>query len=128
VGKIAAKYRIWSDLRDDLAPLRNALPPEATKLGYAGAFRDTSYGLWKPLGHRVVVELGLPLGSKSRSPPDLNYAVVTERGLEKRYAMDLKAWLDDAGGKVVFEHQRNVGLDTRLAPEYESWYLVKLNP
>ncbi len=125
---IAAKYRVWSDLRDDLAPLRNALPPEATKLGYAGAFRDTSYGLWKPLGHRVVVELGLPLGSKSRPPADLNYAVVTERGLEQRYAMDLKTWLDYTGGKVVFEHQRQTTLESRSAPQYESWYLVKFNP
>jgi hypothetical protein len=128
VEKIAAKYRVWSDLRDDLAPLRNALPPEATKIGYAGAFLDTSYGLWKPLGHRVVVELGLPLGSKSRPPADLNYAVVTKRGLEQRYGMDLKTWLDDTGGKVVFEHQRQTTLESHSGLQYESWYLVKLNP
>jgi hypothetical protein len=125
---IAAKYRFWSDLHDDLAPLRNALPPEATKLGYAGAFRDTAYGLWKPFGHRVVVELGLPLGSKSRPPADLNYAVVTERGLEQRYAMNLETWLDYTGGKVIFENLRNANLESHSAPQHESWYLIKLNP
>ena len=125
--KIAANYRAWSDLRDDLAPLRNALPPGVTKLGYAGAFPAPSYDLWKPFDTGVVAELGLPLGSKSRPPADLDYAVVTERGLELRYAMDLKTWLDDNSGKVVCEHQRSTSLVASPAPQYESWYLVKLN-
>ena len=53
-------------MRDDLAPLREQLPPGVTRLGYAAGFRDTSYGLWKPFGSRVVVELGLPLEPKPR--------------------------------------------------------------
>jgi hypothetical protein len=126
--KIAGKYRVWNDLRDDLAPLRNALPADADTLGYAGAFRDTSYGLWKPFGQRVVVELGLPPGGNSKPPADLRYAVVTERGLQQRYRMDLKTWLDYAGGKVVFECQRNASLESRSAPQYDSWYLVRLGP
>jgi hypothetical protein len=123
---IAAKYRLWAGLRDDLAPIRNVLPPETTKLGYAAAFRDTPYGLWKPLGHRVIVELGLPLGSKAKPPGDLDYAVVTENGIKQRYDMDLKSWCEWAGAEIVFEMKRNIAL-AGAVPKYDSWYLVKLH-
>jgi hypothetical protein len=125
---IAEKYHYWAVLDDDLAPLRAQLPPEATRLGYAAGFRDTAYGLWKPFGSRVVMELGLPLGSNSKPPADMRYAVVTERGLQQRYGMDLKTWLNFAGGQVLFEHRRNDQLETHSAPHYESWYLVKFAP
>jgi hypothetical protein len=121
---VAAKYRYWFVMRDDLAPLRERLPPGLRRLGYAAGFLDTSYGLWKPLGSRVIVELGLPLGTKARPPEDLEYAVVTERGLRERYEMELPAWLAFARAEIVFEMKRNVTL-TGTDPLYESWYLVK---
>jgi hypothetical protein len=121
---IAAKYRLWAGLRDDLAPIRNALPPGTTRLGYAGAFRETPYGLWKPLGRRVVVELGLPPGSRATPPGDLDYAVVTENGIKQRYDMDLKPWCEWAGAEIVFEMKRNNAL-LGAVPKYDSWYLVR---
>jgi hypothetical protein len=125
---IAAKYHFWAVLRDDLAPLRDQLPSGITRLGYAAGLRDTSYGLWKPFGSRVVVELGLPLGSKSKPQADVQYAVVSERGLQERYGMDLKTWLNFAGSRVVYEFRHNTDLEAHSDPHYESWYLVKLGP
>ena len=124
---IAAKYNLWAGLRDNFAPLRNALPPRVTKLGYAGGFHDTSYGLWQPLGSREVIELGLPLGSKARPPADLQYAVVDQRGLKERYGMDLNSWCEQVGAGVVYEMNYNTMLDGHSAAHYESWYLVKLH-
>ena len=126
--KLAEKYQVWASLRDDLAPLRAQLPPGTTRLGYGAGFHDTPYGLCSPLGSREIIELGLPLGSGKLPPPDLQYAVVTERGLQERGQPDLKTWLARTGGEVVFEYPRNVMLDGHSAPKYESWYLVKLNP
>jgi hypothetical protein len=128
IGKMAEKYAFWNFLRDDLAPLREALPADATRLGFAGGFRDTAYGLWQPLGHRVIVELGLPPGPHAPlPPPDLRYAVVTARGVQERFSLSLAAWLTATAGEVVFEYPRNVMLDAHSAPQYESWYLVKFN-
>ena len=108
IGKVAGQYRFWDCLRDDLAPLRNQLPPGVTRLGYAAGFRDTSYGLWKPFGSRVIVELGLPPGAKTPPPADLDYAVVTERGLEQRYGMDLKTWLNFTGASSGAAHTSRI--------------------
>ena len=125
--KVAEQYRFWDGLRDDLAPLRNRLPADATRLGYAAGFRDTPYGLFQPLGGRSIVELGLPPGSGRLPAADLKYAVVTERGLSERGGFGLADWLRRAGGTVIFEYPRNVMLDAHSPPKYESWYLVKLN-
>jgi hypothetical protein len=124
---VAAKYQLWAGLRDNFAPLRNALPPGVTKLGYAGGFLDTSYGLWQPLGSREVIELGLPLGSKFRPPVALQYAVVNQRGLKARYDLDLDSWCEQVGAEVVFEMNYNTVLDGHTAAHYESWYLVKFH-
>jgi len=127
--KIADKYRYWAVLRDDLAPLRAQLPPGVRRLGYAGGFLDTSYGLWKPFGSRTFVELGLPPDHHAPlPPPDMEYAVVTAGGLSERYGLGLTEWLAATGGQVIFECQRNTELVAHSRPVYESWYLVKLNP
>ena len=129
VGKIAEQYHFWDYLRDDLAPLREQLPPDATHVGFAGGFHDTPYGLWKPFGSRMIIELGVPAGPHAPlPPPDLKYAVVTARGLQERYNLTLAEWLTAAGGEIIFEYPRNVMLDAHSPPKYESWYLVKLNP
>ena len=124
----AAKYHFWAVMRDDLAPLRDQLPPGVARVGYAGGFRDTSYGLWKPFGSRVIVELGLPLGSKLRPPVDLEYAVVTERGLRERYGMGLAEWLGFARAQIIFEMKRNTSLVASDLNSYEVWYLVRFRP
>jgi hypothetical protein len=123
--KMVAQYQFWAGLRDDLAPVRAALPPDAVKLGYGGGFFDTSYGLWKPFGGRQFVELGLPLGSHLPPPAGLKYAVVTAEGLKLRYGMGLPEWLASTGGKVISTCQRDRRLDAHSAPEYEAWYIVE---
>jgi hypothetical protein len=124
----AAQYHIWTVMRDDLAPLRAQVPPEATRLGYAAGFRDTPYGLWQPFGSRTVVELGLPPGSGNPVPRDIKYAVVTERGLRERGQPDLQNWLRRYHGEVIFTLQRSRALSAHEASGFEAWYLVKLEP
>jgi hypothetical protein len=122
--KIAARYHTWDVMRDDLAPMREQLPPGTRRLGFAAGFRDTPYGLCKPLGQRVMVELGLPLGTKTLPPADLEYAVITARGLRERYEMNLPAWLAFARAEIIFELKRNTSL-TGSDSAFEPWYLVK---
>jgi hypothetical protein len=122
---VAAKYHYWAVMRDDLAPLREQLPPGVTRLGYAAGFRDTSYGLWKPFGSRVVVELGLPLDAKTPPPADLEYAVVTAGGLQSRYGMSLKDWLNFSHAEIIYEMKRSISLVSSDPANYDSWYLVR---
>jgi hypothetical protein len=129
LDQLAVKYHFWDCLHDNLAPLREQIPSGVTQLGYAGGFRDTSYGLWKPLGQRVVMELQKPSNPNAPLvPADLKYAVATERGVIARYHMDLKTWLAAINGTVVFEFPLDQRLIAQAPPKYETWYLVKLGP
>jgi len=128
LDKLAEQYAFWAGLRDNLAPLREQLPPDATRLGYAAGFHEVAYSLFKPLGSRALVEIGLPLGSGNPVPPDLKYAVLTERGLQERGQPDLPAWLQRTGGEIIYAHQFNTELVSHVSPRYETWYLVKFNP
>ena len=122
---IAAKYHYWAVLRDDLAPLREHLPPSVARFGYAGARRDTAYGLSKPFGSREVVELGLPLGCKLPPPADLEYAVVTAKGLRARYGLGLTDWLNFYHAEIIFELKRHVSLVASNMTDFDTWYLVR---
>jgi len=122
---VAAKHHYWAVMRDDLAPLREQLPPGVARLGYAAGFRDTSYGLWKPFGSRVIVELGLPLAAKTRPPADLEYAVVTASGLQSRYGMGLADWLNFYHAEIVYELKRSISLTSSGPATYDFWYLVR---
>jgi hypothetical protein len=124
---LAERYRHWANLRDPLAPLRAAIPAEAKKLGYAGGWKETPYGLWKPLGSREIVELGLPVGSKAGPPPDLHYAVVTEAGLKARYGADLETWCRATHAQVVYQLQVNRALTGRDPADLSFWTLVRIN-
>jgi hypothetical protein len=121
----AAKYHYWAAMRDDLAPLRAQIPPEVKQLGYAGGFKDTAYGLWKPFGSRTLLELGLPLRSHRPPPADLAYAVVNDNGLRDRYDQTLAEWLAATHGTVVFAFDRNNSLTSSDPARYDHWYLVR---
>jgi hypothetical protein len=124
---LADRYRHWADLRDPLGQLRAAIPPEAKKLGYAGGFKETPYGLWKPFGSREVIELGLPVGSKAGPPPDLLYSVVTEAGLQTRYGADLETWCRATQAEVIFQLRVNQALTGHDPADLSTWTLVKFN-
>jgi hypothetical protein len=124
--KMAEEYRFWNNIPHHLAPLVAHLPPNCSRLGYAGRILDTPYELFKPIGSREILELGLPSGG---SPPvaqtNLNYAVVTSNGLEQRYNMNLQTWLAAVRGRVLFQCSVNPALNTHEISAPEIWYLVQ---
>jgi len=122
---IKRKYEYWSVLRDDLAPMRRQLPPEVPAFGFAGGFKDTSYGLWKPFGRRVFYEIGLPGSSRHLPRSGLSYAVVSGRGIEERYGMPLADWLRENDGVIRGHMQHDRALTGDEVGLTEGWYLVR---
>jgi len=123
--RVREKYEFWAKMRDDLAPLRAELPRDVHDVGYACAFRDTSYGLWKPFGTRAFHEMGIQ-SSRARFPAQgVGYAVLDARGIEARYGIDLQTWLAKHRASALFTMSRERALveDQKGAPEV--WYLVR---
>jgi hypothetical protein len=125
--KTAQDYRLWDGMRHPLEPLWDHLPPSSLQLGYAGAFLDSPYELFKPFGSRTILELGLPLFHHSPPPSGLKYAVVTNDGLMQRYGIDLPSWLDEVHGRVIFHCSVNAALSVHDPTRLETWCLVELD-
>ena len=123
-AKILGKYQMWNNLRDDLQPLRDHLPPGESVIGYAGAFRDTSYGLWKPFGSRVLLEVGLPGHGSSRGDAMPDYVVATAPGIRQRSGLSLDEWMRREHKEILYTFKRSVNLEADSQTQYDAWHLV----
>jgi len=124
VSAILDKYELWENLRDDLKPMREHLPPGEAVIGYACAFRDTSYGLCKPLGSRVLREIGVPRDEPSRQPPIPDYVVATDQGIQQRYGISLDAWMQREHKQIRYSFMRSTGLSSKDRGALYEWCLV----
>ena len=124
VSKIIEKYRMWETLRDDLKPMRDQLPVDEKVIGYAGAFRDTSYGLWKPLGKRVMPELGLAVKDTTRHPEVPAYVVATEHGIQQRFAIPLEEWIRRENKEIHYSFKRATSLESDASSPPDEWLLL----
>jgi len=122
--QILRKYGMWKGLRDDLKPLRDHLPPGESVIGYAGAFRDTSYGLWKPLGSRTLREIELPGTEASSAGAIPAYVVATARGIQQRCGLALADWLRKEHKEIRYTFKRSVNLEADSQTQYDEWYLL----
>lgn len=125
VSKILDKYRMWETLRDDLKPMRQHLPKEEKVIGYAGAFRDTSYGLWKPFGSRVLPEIGVPIKNPARHVKVPNFVVATENGIQQRFGLSLDEWMHHENKTVAYTFKRATGLEADSAGARDEWFLLR---
>ncbi len=125
VAPIAHKYRVWEAMRDDMKSMRDHLPADVRVIGYAGGFRDTAYGLWKPLGIRTIEEIGITNVRTSARPAVPEYVVGTRRGVESRFAVPFEKWCADHRAVTVHSESRSLNLDADTAENRETWYLLK---
>jgi hypothetical protein len=124
VSKILEKYRMWEALRDDLAPMREHLPPNEAIIGYAGAFKDTSYGLWKPFGSRTILEVEIPIGMPTGPRPLPGFVVATSGGIEQRCGQSLDEWMRKEHKEIRYSFKRSLSLEAGDGGGVDEWYLL----
>lgn len=128
VSKILEKYRMWEALRDDLAPMREHLPPDEAIIGYAGAFKDTSYGLWKPFGSRTIQEIEIPSVAPTGPRPLPGFVVATSRGIQQRCGLSIDEWMRREHKEIRYSFKRSLGLEADDGGGTEEWYLLGPKP
>lgn len=124
VSKILEKYRMWVGLRDDLAPMREQLPQDEAIIGYAGAFKDTSYGLWKPFGSRTIQEIEIPIAMPARPHPLPGFVVATSRGIQQRCGQSIDEWMRREHKEIHYSFKRSLSLEANDGGGTEEWYLL----
>jgi hypothetical protein len=124
VTRILEKYEMWKSLRDDLRPMRSHLPQDQKVIGYAGAFRDTSYGLWKPFGSRVLPELGVPIKNPAHHAKVPAYVVATREGIRQRFSKTLDEWILQENKQIHYIFKRPTALEADSAGTQDEWFLL----
>ena len=119
-----AKYQFWSNLRDNLAPIRASLPANNDPIGFGGGDRETSYGLWKPLGSRKIFDLVTPDPRDLTREHNVHLAVVTERGTHDRFGMTLSNWLQRYRVKTLQTYKIDNSLTAKTHNPPDNWLLV----
>ena len=114
-------YVVYAKRADSLADVRDLLPPDAKRIGFAGGADDCDLSLWLPLGSRQVEHILLS------DPPETiraqHFDCVVLGGDNLRYrGVTLGDWLKPMNAEVI--GTTNVTLKVSEGPR--SWYVVRL--
>jgi hypothetical protein len=119
--RVVMVYSCYQNRNDLLAPLRDQLPEDATKVGFIAGENDMDYSLWRPFGHRQVVHLwdGTPQTS-ILLPPDVEWVVVRRNVWPQITDVPLEAWAAQHRIEIV----SSVSIQSFASVGEETWCLL----
>lgn len=100
--RIRLVYLVYANRNDQLAIVREHLPPGVKTIGFAGTSDESEYSFWKPYGNRIVRDLN----SVDGKMPDLHGVdciVGSEWGISDRYHLNAKELSHLLGGEILWE-------------------------
>jgi len=115
-------YQVYADRPDPFAALRAALPDNAV-VGFVADSNDPEVSLWRPYGHRRVVDL-LPSDTPAWiQSQGIEYAVVGEMYLFLHH-QTLATWLPPHHATVI----ASTTVTLTVADGLHHWYVVQFAP
>ncbi len=119
-----AVYEVYQQRADAFATVRALLPTEAQIVGLV-ASDDPETSLWRPFGHRRIVQVTKQDTAQDLLRKKIDCIVVNPKKLEMFFDRTFEQWLAEMHGEVLHE----VTLPLRVTQGPSQWYLVKLkNP
>lgn len=115
VARGARVYEVYARRPDMLAPLRSALAPDDTAVGFLATDDDSEWSLWQPLGSRRVVPVTSAGDARARG---LRVLVIHDDNTTYAAAA---ATLDSAGFTIVAEYD----LLVKAARPSEYWLVAR---
>jgi len=113
-------YDTYSKRNDLLAPLREQLPADVREVGVIIRENDAEYSLWRPFGHRKVIEIDGDVLSRISRPDRLEWVVVNETEWTQHSPTPLPEWVASHGGSVV----KTASITSFVSDGPGIWYLV----
>jgi hypothetical protein len=117
-----AVYEVYRQRADAFAALRDLLPAEARVVGLV-ASDDPETSLWRPFGHRRIVQVARSDRASDLLGKGIDYVAVNPKKLEMFFGRTFEQWLTEMNGTVLHE----VTLPLRVTQGPSKWYIVKLN-
>lgn len=118
--RLAMVYATYARRNDSLAPLRDHLPDDARKIGFAAGTDDTDYSLWRPFGKRQAVCLRSEGENSPDIPDGVEWIVVKQKTWREFSGLPLDDWAARHHAKIVL----TVPITTVVAWGDETWCLL----
>jgi len=90
--RLATTYAAYAHRNDCLAPVRAALPADATEIGFLAGANDADYSLWRPFGQRFVKYLHAAPEKFLQHPDALAWVVIKEDEWPGISSIPLTTW------------------------------------
>jgi len=120
--RLAMVYSTYSHRNDLLAPLRDALPDDARKIGFLASDDDSDYSLWRPFGRRQVVYLQSDIQKSVNVPGDVEWLVVKRNAWPEFSRLPLEEWAAERHAEIVL----SVPIVTLVSWGEETWCLLRV--
>lgn len=85
---------------------KQLIPGEVVKIGKATfpvklLNEDQTLMFWQPYGQRLLVDIGMPFGSKTPPAAEIQYIIATDSGFRDRFGISVPEWLADGKGEIL---------------------------
>lgn len=100
--RLATTYATYACRNDFLAPLRAALPDNATEIGFIANPNDSDYSLWRPFGQRKVKYLRADTARFLEHPDELEWVVIKENVWPEISPELLANWAQAHRAKIIW--------------------------
>lgn len=110
-------YDVYANRHDILAPMRQLLPTDVTKVGFMAGIDDTELSLWRPYGKRTVFQI---TNLQDIAHTEANWVVVKREIAEQSATEPLESWLHQNNYEIV----SCATITSKIAAGPEQWCLV----
>jgi hypothetical protein len=121
VERMLAVYGVYRQRPDALAPVREAIPPEAHLVGLVTA-DDLETSLWRPFGGRQFRHVLSGDSGDVLRREGIEFIVVSPGAFEMQMQEPLAAWLQQLNAEVI----KSVTVSPRAAQGPVTWNIVRL--
>ena len=113
-------YDVYRHRSDPLAPVREALPRDAQKVGFMADGDDLDISLWRPYFSRRVEHILVDDSGKRVRERGIHYAVVGGAFLSAK-GMSLNEWLARVGAESIWTGT----VTLKVAEGPQPWYIAR---
>jgi len=121
IDRASAVYSVYSARNDNLAVVREHLPPGANTIGFSGTGDESDLSFWRPFGQRKVVDL-TPFKGGIPEMNGVDCVVGSTWGFNDRFGLSAHQFAEKVGGHVFWQ----VKVATRAGSAPLEWSIIVL--
>ena len=115
-------YSVYQNRADGLGPLRDALPPDTSRVAYLSHGISSELPLWKPYLQRSLRHVMPSESLGDLHAEGLPYLILNTQHFEENRGIAPAAWVEQGGGKII----SRISLQLLAGMPPTEWWVVEI--